>query len=36
MMPAVLYCIVTSLGVLLWSPGSLVLTDVFGGKLDAS
>jgi hypothetical protein len=30
-----LYCVVISLGMLSWSPGSLVLAGVFGGKLDA-
>jgi hypothetical protein len=31
-----LLCVVTSLGALSWSLGSLALTGVFGGKLDAS
>jgi hypothetical protein len=35
-MTASLYCVVTSLGALSWSLGSLVLAGVFGGKLDAS
>jgi hypothetical protein len=35
-MTVALYCVVTSLGALSWSPGSLVLADVYGGKLDAS
>jgi hypothetical protein len=35
MTPALL-CVITSLGALSWSLGSLVLVDVFGGKLDVS
>jgi hypothetical protein len=35
-MMASLYCVVTSLEALSWSPDSLVLAGVFGGKLDAS
>jgi hypothetical protein len=35
MMPA-LHCVVTSLGALSWSLGSLLLVNIFGGKLDAS
>jgi hypothetical protein len=35
-MTAALLCVVTSLGALSWSHGSLALVDVFGGKLVAS
>jgi hypothetical protein len=35
-MTAALFCVVTSLGALLWSLGSLALVGVFGGKHDAS
>jgi hypothetical protein len=35
-MTATLLCVVTSLGALSWSHGSLGLVDVFGGKLVAS